>query len=80
MFCFVRFYFVFLSVSCMYMGCEIFRLWGIFLDLLIIGYGEKYENWNNFLMNKWFYFFVFVDLLSFNLYLRFYIMVDRRFE
>lgn len=80
MFCFVRFYFVFLSASCMYMGCETSRLWGTFSDSLITGYGEKYENWNHFLMNKWLYSFALVDPLSLNLHLRFYTMVDRKFE
>lgn len=80
MFCFVRFYFVFLSASCMYMGCETSLLWGTFSDSLITGYGEKYENWNHFLMNKWLYSFALVDPLSLNLHLRFYTMVDRKFE
>lgn len=44
MFCFVRFYFVFLSASCMYWECETSLLWGTFSDSLITGYGEKYEN------------------------------------
>lgn len=81
MFCFVRFYFVFLSASCMYWGCETSLLWGTFSDSLITGYGEKYENWNHFLMNnKWLYSFALVDPLSLNLHLRFYTMVDRKFE
>lgn len=80
MFCFVRFYFVFLSASCMYMGCETSLLCGTFSDSLITGYGEKYENWNHFLMNKWLYCFALVDPLSLNLHLRFYTMVDRKFE
>lgn len=81
MFCFVRFYFVFLSASCMYWGCETSLLWGTFPDSLITGYGEKYENWNHFLMNnKWLYSFALVDPLSLNLHLRFYTMVDRKFE
>lgn len=56
-------------------------LWGTFSDSLITGYGEKYETWNHFLTNnKWLYSFALVDPLSLNLHLRFYTMVDRRFE
>lgn len=81
--CFVLSDFIscFLSASCMYIrGCETSLLWGTFSDSLITGYGEKYENWNHFLMNKWLYSFALVDPLSLNLHLRFYTMVDRKFE
>lgn len=81
--CFVLSDFIscFLSASCMYWGCETSLLWGTFSDSLITGYGEKYETWNHFLMNnKWLYSFALVDPLSLNLHLRFYTMVDRKFE
>lgn len=40
----------------------------------------KMKIWNHFLTNKWLYSFALVDPLSLNLHLRFYTMVDRKFE